>query len=311
MKTFRFIAALLAMAIAASAQVVVTKTPSPNFEVVNVNTLGSTTTQPLTFKTYGSTVLVFSSDLSATFNGRIRLGASGTSAGTLAIDAANYGAVFRGFAGGAVSDFMIAQDGGLPIIRNDIGTSNLVIYGSLKATSNTALTLATLDNNKNIIIQPHGTGQFEVEDGSNHANYVRIYSASGSGYIATAGATYILDYGNSFVPNATGTNGLGYPGKEFSNLCIGGGSTQTSVNGSVSGTAAFSQPVQGANWKKVVVYLGALNGTASYTFPTAFTNTPVVMTTNGLATTLVTSLSTTAVTITGATSTGPIFIEGF
>lgn len=90
------------------------------------------------------------------------------------------------------------------------------------------------------------------------------------------------------------------------------GSPQTSVNGSVSGSAVFVMPLQGYAYKKVVISLASLNGTASYTFPTAFVAaTPAIIATNGLASTVVTALSTTAVTVTGSTQSGWIVLEGF
>jgi hypothetical protein len=88
-------------------------------------------------------------------------------------------------------------------------------------------------------------------------------------------------------------------------------SPQTLVNGSVSGTALFTQPEQGASYKKVIIYLDALDGTADYTFPTAYTFTPVVLITSGLSGALVTTLDTLHVEVTGSGDTGFLIIEGF
>ncbi len=83
------------------------------------------------------------------------------------------------------------------------------------------------------------------------------------------------------------------------------------VAGSTSGSATYSQPLQSPTLKSVIVYCNALLGTASYTFPTPFVNIPAIISTNGLGAALVTALTTTSMTITGATSTGFIILQGF
>ena len=85
----------------------------------------------------------------------------------------------------------------------------------------------------------------------------------------------------------------------------------TSVTGSTSGTASFSQPFQGTTYKKVIIYCASLLGTAAYVFPATFTQTPQILTTNGLAASVVTTLTVSGCTLTGATSTGFIILEGY
>lgn len=84
---------------------------------------------------------------------------------------------------------------------------------------------------------------------------------------------------------------------------------QTTVSCSTSGTAVFSQPEAGPSYKKIVVHEAACTGTASYTYPAAFSFAPQVLS-QSLAGT-VTTISTTAVTITGSTSTGFLDLDGY
>ena len=103
------------------------------------------------------------------------------------------------------------------------------------------------------------------------------------------------------------------------NVIVGGQinsqAAQTVVNCSTSGTVTFSEPLSAAfpssttsSITKVMACEAACLGTASYTFPYAFTNTPYAL---GTIAAGFTSISTTATTVTGATTTGCGTLEGF
>ena len=113
----------------------------------------------------------------------------------------------------------------------------------------------------------------------------------------TSGSTGQFTFAVTGNLNATGSANLSTP--------------QTTVSCSVSGSAVFSEPLQGASEKKVIVYMAACVGTASYTYPTAFTNSPSIYASNNVAASIVTSVSTTAVTVTGATTTGSLFLGDY
>lgn len=89
---------------------------------------------------------------------------------------------------------------------------------------------------------------------------------------------------------------------------IKNGATQSTVNCSTSGSVVFSQAEQGTSRKLVTIYENACVGTASYTYPTAFSFAPQVIS-QSLASTI--SATATTVTVTGTTSTGFATLDGY
>src|SRR4051812_25040038 len=117
--------------------------------------------------------------------------------------------------------------------------------------------------------------------------------------------------GGALIPTTTKTFNLGGP----SNLPaiayfnrVNFEITQISLAGSTSGNIVYSQPFTGTSYKQVLVYCNALNGTATFNFPTAFTQTPMILSETLAA--RVTAISASAATITGLPSTGFIMLAG-
>ncbi len=104
---------------------------------------------------------------------------------------------------------------------------------------------------------------------------------------------------------ALGTGNTGYV--EGSVLALY--AAQTSVAGSTSGTVTFSEPFQGASYKKVIAYMnGGFSGTATYTLPAGFTTTPLVV--NG-DTAVTTDGTGTIVLTAGGTLPRTVVLEGY
>lgn len=74
-------------------------------------------------------------------NGTLTFGAGASAAGTASTDA-NYGLVLRGKTA-AVADVTLTRDDGTIVLRNDVGTNNLVAMGAISASGRLVSTGAT------------------------------------------------------------------------------------------------------------------------------------------------------------------------
>jgi hypothetical protein len=122
-----------------------------------------------------------------------------------------------------------------------------------------------------------------------NTNIIRDNAGNAAEVLATGKVTF----SNQFTTAATGLANV---------------ATQTTVNGTTAGSIICGEPEQGASYKNVVCFLNGLNGSAVYTFPTAWTHAGNNQTFTGVTM----SSTTTQVTIstTGALS-GVVSIIGF
>lgn len=199
-----------------------------------------------------------------------------TTGGTGSISTTNAATIF----GGASTVFFRANFNGSTATALTTGVSyGNVIVGTVPTATFTSGTHAWLAN---MVVNPIGT---ITSNGATVTNTATLYVGA-----ASAGVGSSSNYA-AYVNGPVASN-----------------ATQTTVSCSTSGNVVFSEPFDGPSYKQVVAYENACLGTASYTFPRAFTNTPDAI---GVAGVKHTAISTTATTITGTTTTGFSQLYGY
>jgi hypothetical protein len=191
----------------------------------------------------------------------------------------------KGAVGGESVQFLMANAGSSSFIGTTITTTNWTQY-SFSAAPTTQLTKT-----------------FGLQSLSGNNQTIYAY-----GFMVVPGTTC-----QPFLPT---TSPVTSPIQAVVTPILALGTLQSTVNCSTSGTATFSEPLQGASDKRVMIHLAACNGNASYTYPAAFLNIPGVFPSTTLAAQmpgLIPSNTATAVTVagTGAASTGTILLEDY
>jgi len=186
-------------------------------------------------------------------------------------------------------------------------TFPIATFSNLLSNANTWTALQTFNNNisfggATLNVTSLAAGQYIYYNGT---NWVNTNAVDGTTLINTNG-TLSINLANANTWTATQTF----------NASINPNISQSTLTGTTAGSIVYSMPFQGSSYKKFVAYAnGYENDTTTaqtITFPTAFTNAPIISI-NSTGLTL--SADTTTLTISAPNSTttytGWIIIEGY
>lgn len=201
-----------------------------------------------------------------------------------------------------------------PVVHSSTTTISGTLTSTAVITSSNRIVTSFVGSASNVAV---GTTSTPYASGTGTTNWPQIGCVAGTmanvtnwntagtvfgGNVAASWAGNFIDFHASSTTSLFQVQGTG---------ALGISTAQTTLNGATSGTAQFSQPIAGpttSSLKLVTIYCNVLLGaTTTYSFPVAFTNTPMVLgTLSGIA-----AVTTTGVTLTGTTSTGNIIIIGY